>query len=1139
MKLTFLLLTVCCLQLRAESYAQQITLRTNNASMASVFEQIYEQTGYQFVATKRLLKKTHKISLNVENASLNDVLKHCFKNQPLTYVLKGKAIIIKQKKTPISRESDALFPAVRITGTVTDSTTGNPLVGVSIKVKNSTIGAVTNANGQFSLEVPEGAALIISYLGYTTKEIRVNGRTKLNISLASSTTGLNQLVVVGYGTQKKANLTGSVAAVSGDELAERPLPNVGAALQGLSPNLNIGLSSPMGGEPGSSYNWNIRGLGSINGNDAPLILVDGVEMDVNNINPQDIESVSILKDAAASAIYGSRAPFGVILITTKKGNKDGSISIQYDGNLIFGTVLGMPHMKSSYIFGTAVNQASVNAGRPPFFDKDHMERIKGFIDGTYPYPYDPDNPPTSIWQGRRVGNANVDFPYEILKDYKVDQKHNLSVSGGNDKSQYYISLGYFDQNGFYRYGYDYYKRYNILANYNLQATDWLNFGLSTKYSNSKKDNPEGITTVQRSYLFQTNIFYFGPNTPMYNIDGSLAEPLLRNLQSAGRIKSNENDLVMTIKTEIEPIKGWKTNISYNYNLTGNHKTANPKPVPVQLGNGEVGNVGKPIAGYETAYSRSRYSLFNITTSYERFLGSHYFKVMGGFEQEDELYSWLNGSASGLISEDVLSLSTALGSPTVDDAKSAWATQGVFARINYNFKEKYLLQINGRYDGSSRFAPEDRWGFFPSVSAGYVLSEESFWSSVKPYINRFKIRASYGSLGNQNVANYLYIETIPIRMQTPWIIGGVRPPYARVPNIKSEDLTWETITTANLGFDAEFLDSRLALTLDLYKRKTVDMIGPQQTLPYTLGTSTPQTNNASLETKGFELMLKWNDQLSNEFSYHAQISLGNNKSTILKYRNKQGFIDDWYKGKEVGEIWGYVSDELIQKKEEAMPDQSAIFPVWGPGDMKYKDLTGDGKITSGARTLDDHGDLTVIGNSSPRYRIGLTGGLNWKNFDFYMQWSGILKRDFRPPPKYVTFWGLGHSWGSSAILTGSPGLDYWRPADETNIFGPNTDAYLPKPYFSSENNKNRQTQSRYVLNAAYLRLRFLQIGYSIPSRLSKKIFIEKARFYISGSNLLTLTSLPKSIDPVQGVNAYGNGAFYPVAQSFTVGLNLTF
>lgn len=1029
-----------------------------------------------------------------------------------------------------------------ITGTVRSSGDNQLLPGVTVQVKATSNGTTTNANGTYKLsEVKPDDSIVFSFVGFEKKTVAVDGLSTIDVVLSPDISSLDQVVVVGYGTQKKINLTGSVATISNKTLADRPLPTVGAVLSGLSPNLDIGFNGATGAEPGNARTWNIRGLGTLSGSNAPLVLIDGVEMNIQDLNPQDIESVSILKDASASAIYGSRAPFGVILITTKKGNKGGSPSIQYNGTISFGSPLGIGHRRSSLVFATVANQAAVNAGSAPNYPEEQMERIRAYMKGTYPYEYDTASPPSTIWAGRRVGNANYDFPYELLRNWRTDTKHSISVSGGTDKTQYYVSLGYFDEGSFYNYGYDDYKRYNLLANVSTEVTDWLSFGLNTKYAKSFFDYPIGITTVGRNYNFSATIYYTSPITPIRNPDGTLASPMLTNLRDAGRDKKRRNDFSGTLTAQLNPVKGWKTDISYSYTLMNIYGTSNPKPVWVDLWKAGKGNVGKPGTAYSAYFSNSPSSVLNVVTSYEKNLGNHYFKVLAGFEQREQFYTRLNGRGDDLITEEVPSISTAIGAITVDDTKWEWATQGVFARLNYNYKNKYLLEFSGRYNGSSRFAPDSRWGFFPSGSAGYNIAEENFWTAVKPYVNRLKVRFSYGALGNENVDNYLYIQTIPVGNETPWIIGGERPPYANVPGILSNTLTWETITTMNFGIDAGFLDDRLSLTFDLYNRKTTNMFGPQVTLPYTLGTAAPKTNNASLETKGFELLLAWRDKLSDNFSYNVQLGLGDSRSKILNYVNESGFIDDWYEGKEVGEIWGYVSDGLIHTTEEAkkIPDQSSIYPNWRPGDMRYKDINGDGKITEGNRTLKDHGDLKILGNNAPRYNINLTGGFNWKGFDFYMQWSGIGKRDYFPPSLNVTFWGAGTSWSNTAMLEGSPSLDYWRPADETNFLGPNTDAYFPKPYASSETYKNRVVQSKYLLNAAYVRLKFLQVGYTIPSNISKKAFIQKARVYISGTNLLTIKSLPQAMDPVHSEMAFGNGAFYPFSRSLSIGLNLTF
>ncbi|MBY5958682.1 SusC/RagA family TonB-linked outer membrane protein [Membranicola marinus] len=1031
-----------------------------------------------------------------------------------------------------------------VEGSVTDES-GEPLIGVNVLVKGTNKGTSTDFDGRFTLEdIDENAVLLVSYVGYQSKEVAVNGRANIDIKLMSDAQMLEELVVVGYGTQKKENLTGSVDVVGSERLENRSAGNVADLIKGASPNLNISMNF-RGGEPGATSGWNIRGMGSIHGNASPLILVDGVEMNINNVDPESIESVSILKDASASAIYGSRAPFGVILITTKTGGTNKDFQIQYSNNLSMASPMKVPSFIDALTWSTAYNQANANAGLNPVYSEEQVGRIRGYIDGTFPHEYDPENPIDNIWAGRRNGNANNDWPQIMMKDHAFNQKHNVNVSGGNEKNQYYFSGGFTDQNGMYEHGYDFYKRYNFLTNFSSQLTDWLSFHTSVKYANGKTDYPLGETTVGREHFFR-EILMFAPMMPFYNINGTVQSPLVRLMQDSGRDKTETSDFFLTLGGEIEPIEGWKTKFSYNNNKITGRNAVNPHPVWVELGTGEFGNIGKPSSTFTSVFSENTYTLINALTSYETSLGGHFFKAMVGYEQEEKLYHNLNATGSQLITDEVPSISTSLGEKTVDDRSYHWATQGVFGRLNYNFDEKYLFEFSARYNGSSRFAKESRWGFFPSASVGYNISKEPFWAGIEPYVNSLKIRSSYGSLGNQNVSNYLYLSTIPVSSELNWILDQERPAYSRAPGLISDDLTWETITTFNFGLDVGVFENKLQLVFDWYDRVTTDMLGPSESLPYLLGASTPRSNNAEMATRGFELVLNWTQQTSSSFSYNASFSIGDNRSKIRKYKNDKGLIGTWYDNKDVGEIWGFETDGIIQSEDEIIPDQSKYYSSWGPGDMKYKDLNGDGILDDGSRTLDDHGDLVVIGNSTARYNIGLTGGINWKNLDFQMFWQGIGKRDYYPHVNSTLFWGMTRSWASSGLYKNSPALDYWRPADESNSLGPNTNAYFPKPYFTSETNKNRLTQSKYVLNAAYLRLKNLQIGYSIPSEFMSRLFLQKARIYVSGENLLTFSKLPDIFDPETAIASdpsYGgyltSGVIYPMTRTLSLGVNITF
>lgn len=1148
MKLVIVFLLVGIVNVNADISAQTITLSRKNVSIETIFKEVKKQTHYNLICDISIIRETSHIDVDVTDKPLHEFLDEILNKRNLTYVVNDKTIVVRKARGA----SQARIPAMQIpllqsreiSGKVTDED-GVALPGATVQIKGGQRGTTTNEDGIYQISVDgSSTTLVFSLLGYGTEEREVSSERQLNIMLKSIVSDLEEVIVVGYGTQKKGNLTGSVDVVSGERLANRPANTVADLVKGVSPNLNISMNM-RGGEPGSVSNWNLRGMASINGGGAPLILVDGVEMNITNVDPETIESISVLKDASASAVYGSRAPFGVILITTKQGRKDGTVNIQYSDNLSFNTPIRNPSHVDSYTWATAYNQAQANAGLAALYSDEQVERIKGYIDGTFPYEYDPEHPIDNVFAGRRNGNANNDWARLLFRDFAFNQKHNINVSGGTEKTQYYVSGGYIEQNGIYQWGNDSYKRYNFMANFNSAITSWLRFNSSVKYASGETDFPMGETTVGREHTFR-EILFFAPMMPFHNINGTIQSPLVRLLQSSGRDVGHANDFFLTLGGELEPIEGWKTNFSYNYNNLGRRATSNPGPVLVELGTGAFGNIGKPEASYNTSFSQDIYTLINGTSSYENTFNGHYVKALVGYEQEYRYTTGLSATGTGLVSDEVVSLSTALGGKTVDDNITHTATQGFFGRLNYNYNEKYLVEVSARYNGSSRFAPDRRWGFFPSASMGYNISKENFWEPVESYVNDLKFRLSYGSLGNQNVANYLYLPTIPIANELNWIIDGARPGYANVPGLLSDDLTWETITTLNVGVDARLLKNRLSVTFDWYNRVTTDMLGRTTTLPYLLGASTPLANNAELSTKGYELVFSWEDRPSASFSYNVSLSLGDNRSKILKYFNEKGVLSDWYIGKRAGELWGYISDGLIQAEGEPMPDQSFFHSIWGPGDMKYRDVNGDGAVNPGQNTLNDHGDLVVIGNDQPRYNIGINGGVQWKQFDFSMFWQGVGKRDYMPEQGSAVFWGTVAAWGNSGLFKDSYNLDYWRSADETNILGPNTGAFLPKPYFTVETEKNRHPQDRYVLNASYLRLKNLQVGYTLPGDFLNRYNIGNVRIYFSGENLLTITKLPKVFDPetlfasdTRYDGYLTSGVIYPIQRSLSFGLNITF
>ena len=1161
MKISVFLTFFFSLQLfAADLYSQstRLSLHLEDVKIKDVLVQIENQSEFYFLYNGKLVDVDKTISIHADNRAISDVLDQLFDSRDVAVKVVDRQIVLLPASMETAFQVASVTQGIFITGTVTDET-GDPLPGVTVSIKGVSLGTVTNANGVYSLSVPEtDATLVFSFVGYASQEMIVGSQRIINVSLEEGVKEIEEVVVVGYGRQKKVNLTGSVDMVTDKQIKERPVTNVSQALQGVSPNLNI-ANVEFSNEPGGRMSLNIRGVGSLTGDYSPYILVDGMPMDINSLNPNDVESISILKDAAASAIYGARAPYGVILITTKKGESGQKVRITYSNNTSFSSPIGMPHMENTLNYFTAHNQASVNAGLAPEFEEYEFERVRQYMAGQIKDETWLRDDGINDWHGNDIwdlaGNANWDWFYDVYyKNNVLRQKHDISFSGGGKNSSYYASAGYWDQPGELRYGDEYYKRYNITANLTSKPNDWLTLIVNSKYINDITQYfNAGTYDRQTQYhnFFRTNSF-----RPKYLPNGTFSSIsyLPSMVDSNARERHFGSMYMATLGAIVEPIKNWKNQFNFNYRLNNNRITNYHPTIYGVNPSGEKVIYDSAISYYQISFAEDKLTLFNLISSYEFDLKDHHFYIMGGFEMEQDQYNYLWSQKTNVLVADVPSISTAVGEYYTSDAIAHLATAGFFGRLQYNYKEKYLLEANLRYDGSSRFEKSTRWGLFPSISAGYNISKEAFWEPIEPYVNSLKIRASYGSLGNQNLGtinnlyanSYLYLPNLGLNTNLNWIMGSERPSYTTVPAIVSANLMWETSTTYNIGFDAGFLTNRLNASIDIFNRETTNMFGPSEALPNLLGTSVPQSNNATLQTRGFELVLSWRDMIGNDFSYNVRATLADNVSTVKKYNNPTKTLSTWYEGLKYGSIWGLETVGIYQTDAEAAagPNQTRFFPVWGAGDTHYKDQDGDGVITNGTYTLDNPGDYIIIGNNSPRFLTGLTVGAQWKGFDFSMFWQGVLKRDWafnRNDPSFHGFnaasWWDMNMWYKGKNTT----LDYWRPENETNMLGPNTGAYYPKPYLSSEDNKNRQMQTHFVQNAAYLRLKNLTIGYTIPSVISRKIFVENARLYISGENLFTITALTKLMDPEALIQSFGGntGKIHFLRKVYSVGLNITF
>ncbi len=1134
MKLTtFLILfsVVCVFASETYSQTKKLNLNMNNVTVKEVLSAIEDQSEFKFMYSAKVIDVNREVAINEENSKIEDALKSLFAGTDVNYTIKDRIIVL-SSATTISNEVSAGQQQKSVSGRVTDSS-GASLPGASVIVKGTTIGVITDGDGKYSLsKVPENAILQFSFVGMKSQEFAVSGKTTINVSLAEETVGLEEVVAVGYGTQKKVNLTGAVSQVGSEVLESRSVTNVTAVLQGVSPGLNVTSNASYGGEPGASMAINVRGAGSLSGGN-PYVLVDGVPMNMDNVNPNDIESISVLKDAASSAIYGSRAPYGVILITTKSGRKGGKPTLNYSGIVGWATPTVLPELANSLDWANGLNEASLNTGQSPIYSAEVIERIKKRrADPNFPSTFpDPSNP--SIWGTYGNANDNVEYYDVYYQDWSAQQNHNISINGGSQNSSYYVGFGYVSDAGQLNYIEDKFERYNLITKLSSDVTDWMTFSLNSKFSYSLNNYPIGAEGDNRQ-MIERMLARAWPTEPIYTPNGEInvrditQVPFLIN---GGSDKRYNWDMWLTPSVEIRLLKGWNMNADFSYNLNSNMRNFSRNKITGLGVDGvtETLHYSQTWNGMFQTLANTRYMTTNVYSKYEKKIDDHFISILIGGQAELNNYTSLNGEKRDFVTEAVPSISTATGDLQVDDNLSHWSTMGIFSRLTYNYQEKYLFEFNGRYDGSSRFGEGNRWGFFPSFSAGYNLSKENFWKPLSNSINNMKIRASYGTLGNQNVANYLQIPILPIRTQLGYIINDKRPIYTQIPNLASIGLTWETSKTIDVGLDASFLNNRLDFTFDWYNRTTENMFGPSETLPAVFGTSVPQENNATLETKGFDLSIGWKQKIS-DLNYEVRLIMSDNKSVVTQYNNPTKLISNYYEGMELGEIWGYETVGLFESDDDVKnsPNQTLFYSKWTAGDVKYKDLNNDEKITWGDRTVDNPGDMKIIGNSNPRYSYGLNLRMDYKGFDLAMLFQGVGKRSVwmggRNPS---AMFGFANAWYFASLMTDH--LDYWSPQ--------NTDAYLPKPYMNSQNNKNSQVQTRYLQDFSYIRLKNLQIGYTLPNNISKKAKLEKLRLFIGGENILTFSKGWGPFDPEAAIN--GSFVGYPLRETYSIGMNITF
>lgn len=1028
---------------------------------------------------------------------------------------------------------------------------GETVIGASVVVKGSTNGTITGLDGDFTLDnVKRGDVIQISYIGYVSQEVVWQG-TPLNITLKEDSQTLEEVVVVGFGSQKKANLTGSVSQVKMDDvLGERPVTNVKNALQGSMP----GLMVSGGASPGEAKSFNIRGTVSINGMN-PLVLIDNVEGDIDLLNPEDIESVTVLKDAASSAIYGARAAAGVILITTKKAKKGEKFNLNYNANFGFQTSINSPKQASLDEYLRAYQAAGFSetyyAGNGSV--SKWREYLAGYKENPAAYP--------TVGDGIYIGEDGAPYylndkdVYKAFQETSFMQTHNLTANGGTEKLRYRLSAGLTKEDGPLIESKDTYMRKNISSFISADITDWLTQEADFRYTVADRSEPmgsgDGIYCMNHISFYPSGMMPGSVNTSVGK-DLPLITPENQIRYNNPYLTDTDNTRIY-LRTIMRPIKGLELVGEYTYDRKNWQKSYYAKKweyTTEQLGsnNSVTSDYLFKSEDHEDYNALNLYGTYNFSIKED-----HMFKVMAGFNQERKQNSWISVQTHDMIAPSAPSFTSATGKIIPQNSYSDYAIRGAFYRINYNYKDRYLFEANGRYDGSSKFPKDDRFGFFPSFSVGWNIARESWMEKALDYVSDLKLRASWGQIGNQNIGNYGYYSTMqPVGNSNDWLKDGEFITYISTPGLVSNSFTWETVETLDIGFDASMFNSRLQVTFDWYQRTTRDMLIAGIQLPAVVGTSAPMRNAADMRTRGWEIAVNWRDQIG-DWKYNVGFNLYDYKSKITKYSNNEDKLlsQNYYEGKTLGEIWGYVSDGFYTIDDFDGPGtwqlKDGVASLDGynprPGDEKFVNLNDDrgtNEINSGLNTVDSPGDQKVIGNSTPRYNFGVNLGVSYKGFSLSAILQGTAKRD-------VWIGGMSlFPFGGSAkayypVFYNQ--TDYWEPMgscdgqytenDREYWVAKNPDASLYRLYSNMQNHgSNQRASTKYLQNGAYMRLKNITLAYTFPKALISKVSLSALKVFVSAENLATISSLPKGYDPER--LSWG----YPFYRTLSFGLNVT-
>ena len=1095
-----------------------VEISVNRTTVGEVIRHLAQQTGYEFSYDDALLsRELSGVTLNVQNERIENVLKEVFDGTGITYKIVGNRIFLKDNNSDnelIKTKSGGVNQeGKKITGTIVDAQ-GIPVIGANVLVEGTTNGSITDMDGKFMIEdVVEGAQLRISYIGYKDQIVSVTSKSDYAITLKEDSQALDELVVVGFGTQKKLNLTGAVTAVSGEEMTRRPVVNTATMLQGQVPGLRVNSAT---GTPGDeSTTFRIRGQGTFSdaGSD-PLVLVNGVPGDISHLDPSVIESVSVLKDAASAAIYGARAANGVILVTTKEGAdvRDGKAHIAYHGNVGLYTPTRMYDLvTNSAEYMELYNLAQKNSGLGNAYTQEMIDAY-------------------------RNGNGSAEYPNFDWLDYMLNtavvQNHNLSIAGNAGKTTYNVSLNFVNQPGTLR-GFDYLK-YNATVNLTSQITDFIKIGTYTSLMYGDREQPrQGQEDVLLSTLSQAPTYMpwlpdDGTGETKWTSSAYSFESHNKNMPAIIGTDTKKTfqdfDINAQLWLEVNLAKGltWHTKGAARLQ-SGKTKEWGGSDVPVynyhtgeQAGYLDRGSNGFTVEDTRRFYTNLyTYLKYDVSTADQ----NHNFSIMAGYNQESEKYETVKAYRKDYAFDLPVINAGSQANWSNEGAEEEWAIMSVFGRFNYNYKERYLFEANMRYDGTSRISSENRWGIFPSFSIGWRLTEEDFVKNLNwSWLNNFKVRASWGQLGNQNIGLYPYQAMIESVNNYPFDKTNETVAYQQKA-YANRDIKWETTTITDVGVDMQVFDG-LNVTFDWYKKVTSDILRSSQ-VSALLGMTAPTVNNGEVQNTGIEVAFNYSNMIQSGIfeglQYNAGFYFDRSRNKLTQFGAEE--IDNYYlrrEGLPYNEYYMLECIGIFATEEEIANSPKQFNDNTLPGDLKYKDQNGDNVI--------DNNDRIPMGGRFPDFEYSVNLGASWKGFDLSLTGQGVDGKKF-----YTNEWGMyPFRQGSAPTKEYVEGM--WTEENPYN-------AKFPRLYFDDfGGNKNTRPNSYFLQNASYFRLKNLTFGYTLPKQWTDKVKMSRVRIYFSGDNLVTFTKF-YGLDPERETD--GRAAQYPQNKICSFGVNVEF